>query len=533
MNHKIARFLLVLSSALLLSVAWYLNLSVIIFFAFVPLLVVEAQISADNKSTKSLRLFGFSYLCFLVWNILVTWWIVYASFGGACMAFIFNALLMSLVFVFYAKLKHVIQKPWSVWLLIPLWVAWEHIHTLWDITWPWLTLGNVFAFNHQWIQWYEFTGTSGGTAWVLAVNILIFITLRNNNVKQIFSKPVGRIASLIIFPILISYMIYFFRATNVPSKETSVVVVQPNIDPYSEKFYVAYEEQFNKMLRLVKDKITKNTDYLVLPETFITGISDDLNEEALNSYLEIEWFRDSLIRKYPNLKIVTGANTFRNYYKQEEVTSTSRKSRRTGIPYDMFNSGVYITLDSCDIYHKSKLVPGVEKMPFPALLKPLESMAIDLGGTMGSLGTQDYRGVFIDKKNNTFVAPVICYESVYADFVADYVRNGANIIFIITNDGWWDDTPGYVQHLNYARLRAIENRRSIARSANTGISCFIDQVGNISNATKYWEPAVISKAITVNDDLTFFSRFGDLISYISVIISSLLVLLSLGLYFKK
>ncbi|MEI6022173.1 MAG: apolipoprotein N-acyltransferase, partial [Bacteroidota bacterium] len=180
-----------------------------------------------------------------------------------------------------------------------------------------------------------------------------------------------------------------------------------------------------------------------------------------------------------------------------------------------------IQIDSAgvQVYHKSKLVPGVERMPFPALMKPLEKLAINLGGTMGSLGIQEKRGVLWDSVHYNAIAPVICYESIFADYVTEYIRLGANYIFIITNDGWWNDSPGFVQHLNYAKLRAIENRRQIARCANTGISCFIDEFGQISNQTNWWKEAVIEKKIMGNKELTFFSRFGDILSYGASIIT--------------
>jgi apolipoprotein N-acyltransferase len=536
MISRRAPLLYSLLSSILLSAAWYGHLSILIFFALVPLLLLEDNLKSRENPAPNLKLFGYAYLTFFLWNVLVTWWVVYASFGGACMAFIFNSLLMSFVFLIFSSIKRRIHKPFAIWTLIPVWIAWEHIHTLWDITWTWLTLGNVFAFNHQWVQWYEITGTSGGTLWVLAVNILVFRAIKYKTATNILSKPIGIIAASIVLPILVSYCIFFLRSSAPPKADMkrNVVVVQPNIDPYSEKFYVAYEEQFAKMLRLVKGKITASTNYLVLPETFITGLSDDLNEETINDYLEIKWFRDSLIKKFPQLKIVTGANTYRFYYDKKDFTATSRRDQRNkDIEYDVFNSAVFIDGTSCEVYHKSKLVPGVERMPFPALLKPLESMAINMGGTVGSLGIQEERAVFTDRDNKTAIAPVICYESVYADYVADYIRKGANLIFIITNDGWWDDTPGYVQHLNYARLRAIENRREIARSANTGISCFIDRFGNISNATSWWKEAVIEKTMEANDELTFFSRFGDLLSYFSVVVTILLMALALVLRWRR
>ena len=178
-------------------------------------------------------------------------------------------------------------------------------------------------------------------------------------------------------------------------------------------------------------------------------------------------------------------------------------------------------------------MPGVERMPFPGLLKPLEGLAIQMGGTFGSLGIQKERSVFTDVSGLVKIAPVICYESVYSDFVTEYVRKNANIIFIITNDGWWGNSPGHVQHLNYARLRAIENRLQIARSANTGISCFIDEFGEISNATKFWEEAIIEKTLYINNNQTFYSKFGDLLAYCCSVISILLIFLAIILKFKK
>lgn len=535
MRSKIQLLGLSLLSALLLSISWYWHLSICIFFAFVPILFVEDRIASSDTLKPRLKLFGYAYLCFFTWNILVTWWVVYASAGGASLAFIANSFLMSAVFVLFSGIKKLLNKSWGIWLLIPLWIAWEHGHTLWDLTWTWLTVGNVFAFNTSWIQWYEYTGTSGGTLWVLATNIFIFQVLKNNSNLRIFSKPIFKIACFIILPILLSYVIlvlYTLKQANVTGRQETkqVVVVQPNIDPYNAKFSMDYQSQFLKVMGLIRGKITEETDFLVLPETFIT---DDINESDLAVSEAVYWFRDSLIRRFPKLKIVTGGNTYVYYEDEKSNTATSRKDSRSGKNYDVFNSAVYIDQNKIEVYHKSKLVPGVEQMPFPALLKPLEGLAINMGGTMGSLGKQDKRSVFNNTVAHTSIAPVVCYESVYADYVTGYIRNGANFIFIITNDGWWQDTPGYIQHLNYARLRAIENRRQIARSANTGISCFIDEFGTVSEATKWWEEAVIEKNMRPINELTFFSRFGDLISYGSVFASILLILWSLFLRFKK
>ena len=178
--------------------------------------------------------------------------------------------------------------------------------------------------------------------------------------------------------------------------------------------------------------------------------------------------------------------------------------------------------------HKSKLVLGVEKIPFSRWIPWLEELSIKNGGTSGTLGIEKEPKNYITK-TCTF-GPCICYESIYGEFIAKQCKKGNEALFIITNDGWWGDTPGYKQHASFARLRAIENRRSIARSANTGISCFINQRGDVSQATKWWVPTAINGVINKNRKTTFYTENGDLIGETLAIMSVLL--LGFGL-FKK
>lgn len=530
MIYRIPNYLLAILGGFLLSAAWFSPLTVFSFIAWVPLLVIEDKISNSHTiNRKRLTLTGLSYLTFFIWNLAVTWWICYASFGGAAMAIICNAILMCVVFMLWRNLKRRLNKPWAIWLLIPIWLGFEYGHTLWDLTWTWLTLGNVFAFNHNWVQWYEFTGTSGGSLWILIVNIFIFNLVKQNSYKlSQFAKPI----TIIVIPIIVSYLILASepQTQNLKEKTYKTMIVQPNVDPYNEKFYFEPEIQLKNLLIQLNNKLDSTVDFLVLPETFLT---EDIFEGQENESFSFHFLKDSLLAKYPDLTIITGANTVYTFKQGEPLSATASKYSNANEYYDSYNTGIQINKAGFVKYHKSKLVPGVEKMPFPTLFKPLESLAIDLGGTMGSLGTQKERTVFFSHNNQIGIAPVICYESVYPDYVADYIRNGANFIFIITNDGWWENTPGHKQHLAYAKLRAMETRKEIARCANTGISCFITPYGKIEQATPYWEEAIITKEMKPHNEQTFFVRFGDLISYSSSILAILLVIWSQVLRFKK
>ncbi|MBS1652708.1 MAG: apolipoprotein N-acyltransferase [Bacteroidetes bacterium] len=525
---KFNNFFLSVLSGLILSLSWYFKLSILAFIGFVPLLIIEHQLSLSNKKISA-KLFLYSYITFLIWNLGVTWWVYNASAGGALMAFLANSLLMSFVFTIYAWIKNKVNSNYSFFLLIPIWIAWEHLHTLWDLSWTWLSLGNVFAFNHNWVQWYEYTGASGGTLWILLVNCFIFNSLKNSRLKHI--KAIFVVLLLITIPIICSYLILNFKTKNTQKRESiNCVVVQPNIDPYNVKFNVGFDEMFKNLLLQIKNKINSNTQFLILPETYITN---NINENAIANNEALKLFSDSIEKKFPNLIIITGASSYLFYPNANDITATASKDFQSNLFYDSFNTALQLYNNKIEKYHKSKLVPGVERMPFPALLKPLEGLAIKMGGTFGSLGTQKNRSVFTNTLNKAIVAPIICYESIYGDYVSEYVRLGANCLFIITNDGWWGNTPGYIQHLNYARLRAIESRRAIARSANTGVSCFIDEYGNISDAQPWWKESVIQKNIFLNNSLTFFCRFGDVISYTSVLVTLLLVLFRAYLFASR
>ncbi len=536
MNKKKA-LLLSLLSGVLLGISWFPPLTFLIFIAWVPLLFLAEEILKNEKRRGALAFF-FSYISFLIWNAIVTWWTWFASPGGCIAAILANALLMStaywLFFLLYKKItKHypLTTNHYSpaVWLLIPVWLSFEYLHTLWELAWTWLTLGNIFSFTHNWVQWYEFTGVSGGSLWILAANILIFRILQFRVPAHItfWTKYRIYLSGLVIFlPIILSRLILL--TTETPLTENNgqkIVVVQPNIDPYNDKFNGDYTAQLQEALRLAKQKLDGKTNYLVLPETFFT---EQVWESNLELPYSVKFLRDSILKKYPNLIIITGASTYYQYKHGEKLSPVAHKYIDADEYYDLFITGLQLdNFGPMQVYHKSKLVPMVERMPYPAVFGFLEQWTIDLGGSAGSLGTQEKRGVFYNKDKTVGVAPVICYESVFGEYVTDYINEGANLVFIITNDGWWHDTPGYVQHLNYARLRAIEIRTPIARCANTGISCFIDETGKLSQETKWWEPAVISGNLQPNNEKTFYVKCGDLLSKAALVITLISVIVAL------
>ena len=525
--------LLTVLSGLLIGVAWFPPFTWLIFIAFIPLLILTSQVEKSDLKRKKLTVFLLAYLTFLIWNIIDTWWIWYASNEGAIAAIVANSLLMALTYLLYISLKEKIKSVvYGIWILVPIWVSFEYLHTKWELAWTWLNIGNIFAFEHNWVQWYEFTGVSGGTVWVLAVNIVLYQLLK---LKFNLQNPQLRIQLLKLFiitvlPLSLSYFIKNNVLDSTTENTQQVLIVQPNIDPYNDKFNGDFEGQLQKVYNKIKNKITPKTNYLELPETFLT---EEIWENDIERTYSIKFLKDSLLTKFPDLNIVIGATTLRRYNKDDKMPVTARAFTNTDIYYDVYNTAIQLNKAGIQLYHKSKLVPGVERMPYPAFFKPLEALAIKLGGTFGSLGTQEERKVFFNKNKTIGVAPVVCYESIFGEYVTDYISNGANIIFIITNDGWWRDTPGYKQHLAYARLRAIETRKQIARSANTGISCVVDELGDLHAEQAWWKEGYIMANLNPNSELTFYVKYGDVFSKVASALTFILIGYSIFLRFRK
>jgi apolipoprotein N-acyltransferase len=532
LNSPYILLILALASAVILWLGWPIKpLGFFLFIGLVPILFLEKLIvEGEQHRAPGYTFFKYSYLAMLFWNLFTTWWVMHSTLPGGIAAVVLNALLQCMPLMAFYFTKKMLGRVVGYISFIVYWVAFEQFHLNWDLSWPWLTMGNGFASLTEWVQWYEYTGFLGGSVWVLLVNLLIFLAIERYPLQPVQVKKLLLPLALVVLPIAVSYLMLANYTEQ--GEPTEVVVVQPNIDPYKEKFsghdnFIPYDVQLQRLISLSEELITPSTRFVVWPETALRT-DNGFWEERIDSYPSIQQLRDFLER-YPGLELVTGMDSYTFYGDNKDASPTVRHLEGFGY-YDSFNTGMHInTNNEIDLYHKSKLVPGVEKLPYPHVFKFLGPLAIDLGGTVGSQGSQEHRSVFkYAPQPNIAAAPVICYESIYGEYVSDYVRGGASLIFVITNDGWWSDSPGYKQHLQYAKLRAIETRRSIARSANTGISGFINQKGEITDRSEWWVEASLRQTILANNEMTFYTRNGEYIGNSMLWLSLLLIVGATG-----
>lgn len=518
-----------LSSGILLALAWpTYGQAILAFFGLIPLLALTEEINSSNQNKKGLRVFGYSYLGFLLWNLITTWWIVNSTLFGASFAILCNSSFFALLFVIYRWVLTRVPKITAQLFFICLWMSFEKFHLNWDFSWPWLNLGNVFSNHIYWIQWYEYTGAFGGTLWVLLLNFIGLKWFQNfQKTKNVQQSVRGYLPALLWIALPIALSIYRYSVLQPATQKAKVVVIQPNIDPYDEKYNYTNTQLLSLAQDIGHNYLDDKVDYLLSPE----GYFDEGSGINLAQYKTEAFYRSMqrFMDKYPHLNWISGIQSYRLYPPSKKPPSPTANQLQKKGWYDVYNTAIQINSSSTDqIYHKSKLVVGVEYMPYKTFLAPLiGEFLLDFGGTIATRGIQQNRTVFHSPKGIK-TAPIICYESIYGSFVTAYVRNGANFMSIITNDAWWGNTQGHKQLLSYARLRAIENRRSIARSANTGISAFINAKGEIEQQLDYEEQGALVGEVELRDEITFYSRYGDYLARWSIFLFVLILLVAIS-----
>lgn len=451
-----------------------------------------------------------SYPAFLIWNLIVTYWLMLATLAGGIAAILANAAVMTIPVMFQYYFQNKKMNPWFIALLqAGSWLSYEYLHHQWDLAWPWLTVGNAWANAPQLVQYISVTGYWGISFWVILSCALTYQLYKK-------SQPSTQIALgvvMLLFPIW-SVGITLFSGPQNSNEKQEVVVVQPNFDSYlSNGGYPTSIAATQHLLKLTDSVRTKNTKLVVWPENAIQNSMynlDTYSEIATDTKKRLEAKADKW-----DATIIAGATYFQ-YYNNGKAPELAYPGRRR--PYLPFNSALGFSPGKpMQVYRKHNLVPIVERVPFVRYLND-----IDIFGWINWNIEQGYgRGEQTDQftVGNTKTPALVCYDSVFPGWIRNFVQKGAGYITIITNDGWWGNTSGHEQHFAYARLRAIEFDRWIVRSANNGISGIIAPNGSIKVETGYWQTTAFRYDVPVLHTQTLYARFGDWLPILLLILT--------------
>ncbi|MDG5766671.1 apolipoprotein N-acyltransferase [Balneolales bacterium ANBcel1] len=440
--------------------------------------------------TRSAREMAYvAYPGLVLWNLITTYWLMFATVPGGIAAILANSAIMTLPLMVIWHLRHTPVSRYFTALAVPaIWLTYEFLHFRWDLSWPWLSLGNSFATAPWLVQYIAFTGLLGITYWIVLSAWMIYRKF-----------PLAAILAVLLLPPAGSLVRYAVHDPQ-PSATVEVAVLQPNYDSYLHLAgYPNPIEPLQELLEYSDEIVSPSTQAVFWPENAIMAlIRQNYPGEA-----------DRIIQRYVrewDAPLVAGSSFLRRYPDGEAPPVT--RGEYGGRPFNIYNSALAFYPDqSMEFYKKAKLVPMVERIPFVNTLSRMDYFGWIDWSQAAMFGKGTSPDLF--DVNGILVPALICYDSVYPDWARTFVRNGAGFLMVITNDGWWGNTSGHIQHFEFARLRAVETGRTVLRSANNGLSGVILANGDVAVKTEYWTRDRFTYDVPVYEHQTFYVRHGD------------------------
>lgn len=469
------------------------NLSFLSFPAF----ILFFHLAEKCDSYKQLAYY--SYAGFVVWNLIGTYWLMMASLAAGIAAILANSVLMTIPLCLAMFFSRKSKSPILIALLqTSAWIGYEYLHHHWDLSWTWLAIGNAWANWVGIIQYISVTGFLGISFWVILSSALTYQLILHKNKQVLYTT----LSVFLIFPVWSVVLYSGSEITSESQDPIEVAIIQPNHDSYQNYGGMSgLGEVMDSLIALADRTITPNTDLVIMPENAIDGYIFTNSRPAIR-------IADSA--RAWNTNFVIGTGLYKTYPKDYAGLYRGHYSYPPyqGLPYNVFNATLFVDAEgTISDYEKANLVPIVERFPFVNFFNAIDVFNWIDWGAIASFGKGTEPDMISVRR---FTTPgLICYDSVYPSWVREFVRDGAGFLTIITNDGWWGDTSGHRQHFAYARLRAIEFDRWIARSANNGISGIIDPQGRIIQKTDYWVRTGFIGTVQNRTTRTFYTRFGD------------------------
>lgn len=488
-------WLLILSSSFLFSLAFPpLPFGFLAYFSLIPLLYALEGATVRNG-------FKLAYFFGLASNFLLLYWTAWQFFYGETWVLPGSIGALFILAIYpgvWGWLYCLIKKKFGNLALLSapfVWVGLEWVRSLWEIGFPWLDIGYTQTNYLSLIQFASLFGLSGVSIWVIFLNVLFYLLLEYR--KNLFT--VISVSVLIVLLILVPYL-YSRKALSEPvsSAKIRVALIQGNID-MNVKWNPKYlHHSLETFYTLTQKAVTENPELIIWPET------------SAPCYLAYEPFYFSWVKNLSdslNLPIVLGTDDYETVAKER---------------YIFFNAVFHFQpqIGLANKYYKMQLVPFAEKLPLSGKMRVLNK--IQLGQANFSSG-ENY--TLFDSPKGKF-ASLVCFEIAFPNLVRKFVQNDATFLVNITNDSWFGRTVGPHQHASMSIMRAIENRVSIARCANSGISMLVDPYGRIIEKTALFQQVNLIGEIPLKNKETFYTKKGNIVALVSFFSSLVFLVLA-------
>ena len=493
-----------------------------VFAGLIPYLIV-----IEKRTTLS-EINRFTYFTIFFFNLFTLYWVgswtkdadPFLMISGSVLMF-FNPLVFLIPSTLYYFARKYINKNIALFLLPWFWLFYEYIYSISDFKFPWLALSNSLPYFTSYIQIAEIVGSYGLTVLIIYANIFGYLALKKYSTEKRISIGYTSIfCAIIIIPVLFGS----YKLANISSTEKNIKVglIQPNINPNKKWELGNLDEQINNYKELSKEAIKKGAEIIIWPETALPVYL--LTNRYKAQTRTIQKFIDSF--KIPLLTGMPHANFFLDTTKAPDDAKPLKNSKGS---YTSYNSILFFSPENnVKQYGKIKLVPFGEKVPLVDIIPILGKwIKWNVGITSWNTGTDTL--VFnwhLNSGQSINVGGVICIESIYPDFVTAFVERGADFLAVVTNDSWYGNSSGPYQHKEISVLRAVENRRTVVRAANGGISCIIDPYGRTIESTEMFTKRVLVGEVELSNEKTFFASMPLLIPIIAIILTIFIIIIS-------
>ncbi len=492
----------------------------LIFVALIP------YFFAISKRETLAEINRITYLTAFVFTVITLYWVgswtkeadPFLMISGVLLMFVNPAVYLIPSTIYYFS-KKIFSKKTALMLLPFFWVSFEYAYSLTDLRFPWLTLANSLPKFNLFIQIADIIGAYGISLLVLFINLYLFFTLEDFLENRIFRLKFI-LPAVIIFIVPVLYGAVRVKTFKMPEENVRIGLIQPDLNPWDKWQAGNLDEQLELYLELSRKAVKKNAKIIIWPESALPVYL--LVGNYFPQVNKIHSFADS-----NDVFILTGMPDANFFFDKNDAPPDAKYSKNINMYFVSYNSILLFSPQSSQVqkYAKIKLVPFGEKVPFVEHL-PFLGNLIKWQVGISSWNVGQKQTVFdLVEGVQLKVGSVICIESIYPEFVAGFVQNGANIIAVVTNDSWYGYTSGPFQHKEISVLRAVENRRFLVRAANGGISAIIDPLGRTVLQTKLFERNVLIGDAGISNTLTFYSRYPLIIPLLSSLISVLVIIL--------
>lgn len=454
-------------------------------------------------------------------NLVVSYWLMMATVGGGIAAIVAKAVVMAVMllpFILVIKFNTYKASIFYQLTLVAAWVIAEGIDLFWDLSYPWLWVGNAWAELPALYQYISVTGILGLSAWIVLCSLVLHKWLFMEKIAASKSTAYFN-AALVVLPVVGSLVFYGLKMQDpierLPNEQKlKALLIQPNHDSYADySGFADYTDALEALIAQTDSALSVDTEIIYWPE-------NALDPYIMNRQQNLYQMKVQTAVNRWGIPLVTGS-TYREYYdKEKEILPLVVRNRNTQAPVKLFNSAVAFQPYHKEpiVYKKMRLVPLVEKLPFEEFL--VSTHLFGFNWEEWSLFGKGKDLVIYDLiEGKKALAPaLICYDSAYPELGFLAAKGNANYLAVITNDGWWGNSSGHIQHLALSRLRAVESGKWLVRAANNGISGVISPKGNLSQQTEYWTKTSVSATIPLINSATFFSTYGNWFFYLCCVV---------------